>query len=115
MVFVGGPVQPETAVALVENGWDLPGWTSIVGGIGLAELDPELEPEVPRLRVFSGYAGWGPGQLAAEMTEGAWILAEGHPDDPLTPDPEGLWRRVIRRQPGLSRIFADYPDDPSLN
>jgi putative transcriptional regulator len=27
-----------------------------------------------------GYAGWGPGQLEREMTEGTWLLAPIHPD-----------------------------------
>ena len=27
-----------------------------------------------KFRVFTGYAGWGPDQLEAEMEEGAWIV-----------------------------------------
>ena len=36
------------------------------------------------LRVFAGYAGWSPGQLAGEIAEGAWACVPGRPDDVLS-------------------------------
>ena len=67
------------------------------------------------VRVFSGYAGWGAGQLEAEMVEGSWYLAEALPNDLLDPDPERLWRSVLRRQAGELAYVATFPDDPAMN
>lgn len=109
VVFVGGPVQPETAVALAE---DAP--TPCLGDVGLVDVGEE-PAGVGRVRVFAGYAGWGPGQLDAELEAGAWAIALGRPDDVFHPDPERLWRDVLRRQRGELLLWSTLPPDPSLN
>ncbi|MEK8143502.1 YqgE/AlgH family protein [Streptomyces sp. M10(2022)] len=62
-----------------------------------------------------GYAGWGPGQLEKELTDGAWYVVESEPGDVSSPRPEKLWRAVLRRQRSELAMIATYPDDPSLN
>ena len=65
--------------------------------------------------MFAGYAGWGPGQLQAEIDEGAWYVLSGEPTDAFLAEPEQLWPAVLRRQGGDFAIVATYPDDPMLN
>ena len=36
---------------------------------------------IASLRVFAGYAGWGPGQVQAEIEEGAWYVLPAEPAD----------------------------------
>ena len=48
------------------------------------------------IRAYSGYAGWAPGQLDAELARGDWILVEGNPSDVFASAPEGLWGRLIQ-------------------
>jgi putative transcriptional regulator len=36
-------------------------------------------------------------------------------EDPLTPDPEGLWQRVLHRQGGVFSVLSRFPVDPSWN
>ncbi|MER0245500.1 YqgE/AlgH family protein, partial [Streptomyces sp. HSW2009] len=94
------------------------GWRRVHGAIGLVDLEapPELlAPAVGSLRIFAGYAGWGPGQLEEELAEGAWYVVESEPGDVSSPDPEQLWRSVLRRQRSELAMVATYPDDPSLN
>ena len=67
------------------------------------------------LRVFAGYAGWGPGQLTAEIDEGAWYVLPGEPADAFYAEPDRLWPAVLRRQGGGLAMVATYPDDPALN
>ena len=110
VVFVGGPVQPEVAIGLV----DTEGESSVLGGVGVADLAAG-PPDGVRARIFSGYAGWGPGQLEAELDERAWIVVEADQGDVFDSDPERLWSRVLRRQPGILRMLATYPIDPALN
>jgi putative transcriptional regulator len=125
VVFKGGPVSPNSALALaLAQGEDEPlGWRSLDGSsltdrIGLVDLEapPELlAGGISSLRVFAGYAGWGPGQLRAEIEEGAWYVLPGEPTDAFLAEPERLWQKVLRRQGGEFAIVATYPDDPMLN
>jgi putative transcriptional regulator len=67
------------------------------------------------LRIFAGYAGWSPGQLAAELEVGAWYVVDAEPGDAFTDTPDRLWRSVLRRQQGWLAVASTAPHDPSLN
>ncbi len=125
VVFRGGPVAPNSALALAMiPGKDEPvGWRALDGApalarLGLVDLDTPprlLAPAITSLRVYAGYAGWSPGQLEAEIEEGAWYVLTAQPGDVFAPDPDRLWRQVLRRQEGDLAFLATYPDDPTLN
>ncbi|RAY15790.1 YqgE/AlgH family protein [Actinomadura craniellae] len=125
VLFEGGPVALDSALALaLMPGADEPlGWRALGGGfaagrIGVVDLDmpPALvAADVLRFRVFAGYAGWGAGQLQAEIEEGAWYLVPGEPGDAFAADPERLWPDVLRRQGGELAFVSTFPDDPTLN
>ena len=72
-------------------------------------------PSISALRVFRGYAGWGPGQLEGEIEAGAWLVLDPEPTDLFTHEPDELWRTVLRRQPGRLAWLADAPDDLDAN
>ena len=119
-LFVGGPVETNAALCLAEAraGASPSGWTEVSGPVGLTDLDTDpgaVERDLHQVRVFAGYAGWGAGQLAEEIAEGAWLVVAGHAADVFA-DPGGdLWREVLRRQGGKVALLASYPDDPRLN
>lgn len=118
LVFVGGPVSPDAAVCLARSAPDLrpPGWQPVVDGLGVLNLAEELDlAGIDRLRVFAGYAGWGPGQLEAELEEGSWYVLQADPEDALTSAPGGLWRFVLKRQGGKLALVSNFPPDPSMN
>jgi putative transcriptional regulator len=83
-VFVGGPVQPEAFMALAEFDDVEDAAAPIFGSVGFmaAEAEPE-DVSIRRLRVFAGYAGWGPGQLEAELAEPSWLVVAARPEDPF--------------------------------
>ncbi len=102
-LFFGGPVQMTGLSYLARRGtgagearWHLDG---IRGGFDATELQWHLEQDfaVEDLRIYFGYAGWGPGQLAAELAREDWYLAEADPDDVFRADPASLWRELIGR------------------
>jgi putative transcriptional regulator len=128
VVFQGGPVALDSALGLAaingaaadeDEAEEEPlGWRRVFGGIGLVDLDapPEiLAAELRSMRIFAGYAGWGPGQLEEEIAEGAWYVVEAEPADAFSNDPDDLWRRVLKRQTGELAFVATLPDDPSMN
>jgi putative transcriptional regulator len=119
VVFVGGPVRPESAIGLaLGEGEATDGFARIderQGTVDLERAPAEVQPSVERLRVFAGYAGWGAQQLEGEVANGSWFVVEAGPDDAWCDSPGDLWRRVLGRQPGRLALFADCPDDPSTN
>jgi putative transcriptional regulator len=120
VVFQGGPVALDSAlgVAVIPGDEGPLGWRRVHGAIGLVDLEapPELlGGALGSLRIFAGYAGWGPGQLEDELQDGAWYVVESEPGDVSSPRPESLWRSVLRRQRNELAMFATYPDDPSMN
>ncbi len=114
VVFVGGPVEPAIAIGVVRT--PVPTQPTAVAGVGMVDLaeDPAAVTAGP-LRVFSGYAGWGSGQLEAEMAEGAWVVLPARAEDVFTDDPLSLWSDVLRRQGGRLAMMASFPLDPSMN
>jgi putative transcriptional regulator len=124
VVFVGGPVAPSAAICLARATAHADGapqevdtWKPLFGGLGTLDLQgrPDDVPVLDRLRVFAGYAGWGPDQLEGEIEEGAWFVIDARPDDALSAEPTDLWRTVLRRQGGDFALVAMYPPDPTLN
>jgi len=115
-VFVGGPVQPEAFMAVAQFDDVTDAAAPIFDDVGF--MPAEAEPEalsIRRLRLFAGYAGWGPGQLEAELSEPTWIVVGAEADDPFADDPDELWRTVLHRKGGPFSLMETMPFDPGLN
>lgn len=122
VLYSGGPVAEDSALGLgllpgPADGPEPEGFRRIVGQWGLVDLDsdPLVTMELTALRLFAGYAGWGPGQLDDELAEGSWYVVDGGADDVFAPDPGRVWSRVLRRQPNDLRLLSNPVDDPDLN
>lgn len=119
VVFMGGPVQPTAAMSLARcapgtSPADQEGMAQVAGPIGLLDLDVDPESVAPILRgvrVFAGHAGWGEGQLEAEIDEGTWDVLAGLPDDVLAGPQTDLWFQVLRRQPFPLTWRAYHPGE----
>ena len=117
-LFIGGPVQPNGVIVLgqFEDADDAAllafddvgvmasGASMLEGGAGLRAS-----------RAFVGHAGWGPGQLDAELERGDWILEPARFDDAFCPKAGALWSEVLGRKGGSYALVARMPPDPSLN
>lgn len=105
-VFWGGPVQPRAVLSLVRTLRPGPKARTILGEVhltpDLADVKQVLDERGGRLRVriFSGYAGWGRGQLAAEVRAGSWVLDPADAATVFSPEPSRMWekvREILRR------------------
>ena len=101
-VMVGGPVSPET-------GWLIYDSTSfqtdaecveVINGLSVSASVLLLEqvahgsgPE--RVALHLGYAGWGPGQLDQEMTDGSWIPIDLEPKFIFDEGIDDRWRNAL--------------------
>src|SRR5688500_15504264 len=80
-LYIGGPVQPERGWILVSEPPAAADYRTIRDGLHLS-ASPELLRAVleqqppPRARVLAGYAGWGPGQLDAELAQSGWLMGD---------------------------------------
>jgi putative transcriptional regulator len=99
-LYEGGPVQPDVMVGLVRSPRTLPDARRVLPDVQLS-TEPRQWREVAgdaeaasRLRVYAGYAGWGPGQLAREIRVGAWIVARADARSIFSLEPSELWPRV---------------------
>lgn len=121
VLFRGGPVGLDGALAVgrVHDPDQAPlGWREVAGRLGIVDLDvpPELlSGSLSQLRVFAGYAGWGAQQLQDELAEESWYVVASEEEDVFGAHPTGLWREVLRRQPGMLAWHSTRPLDPELN
>jgi putative transcriptional regulator len=122
VVFLGGPVSQGAVIALARASVTGPSevWTPVgdLDGVGVIDLGRDAVAhgvEVDGVRVFTGYSGWGPGQLESELDEGAWYVVDAETTDAFDEAPESLWSQVLRRQGGALGRVGLYPPDPSVN
>jgi putative transcriptional regulator len=112
LVRVGGPVSPQSVVALGEFADVAEAGTHVVGALGT--LDPDSEnATLRRIRVFAGYTGWGPGQLDDELEQDAWVVTPAQLEDAF--DDGDIWSEALKRKGGGYRLLSTMPADPSLN
>ena len=111
LIHYGGPVEPEVAIALSLAG---EGMSTGLAGLSMVDLASDPAPDAPSVRIYSGYAGWGAGQLEAELATGSWYVVQASPEDPFD-TPGDQWQKVLKRQPGFLSFVSSFPDDVGLN
>jgi putative transcriptional regulator len=101
-VWVGGPVDPHRSWILVGSGDGTASGTEVADGLFLS-TSPDLvrrllEPDPPpRARLMVGYAGWGRGQLEAELEASAWLVSDVDAELIFATPPDRMWETAIRR------------------
>ncbi|MBV8401046.1 MAG: YqgE/AlgH family protein [Acetobacteraceae bacterium] len=98
----GGPVDNARGFVLHTADWTGDGSLRVTDNLALtASLDvlkAIAEGGGPRAGILAlGYAGWGPGQLDAEMTQNAWLSVS--PDERILFDDDHStkWRRALAK------------------
>jgi putative transcriptional regulator len=126
-LFLGGPVQRQALLALHRLPDAVPDSQAIADGMSIGgDVKLLLDalgksaggspgPHEERVRSYAGYAGWGSGQLAAELEQGSWIVCPGTAAQVFAPDVEHLWEQVLRGLgPDYARLVT-VPLDPRVN
>jgi putative transcriptional regulator len=118
LVYMGGPVQQEAVLCLAEFEDPDEAAILVVDHVGFVPGDGDfglIAGSTRRARVFAGYAGWGPGQLEAELEASSWIVEEADEGDLFAEPETDLWSSIMREKGGIYRVVALMPDDPSVN
>lgn len=99
-VRYGGPCEPPR-IWLVHGGETaFTDAVTIAPGVHLGSSPALLralndDPSVPAM-LFSGYAGWAPGQLERELQYKSWLPGEVTPDLVFATDPDAVWAEALK-------------------
>jgi putative transcriptional regulator len=98
-LFIGGPVNPSV-------GWILHGpmdgdieSNEIIPGVHLSASEDVLRRVASQdklnRRLFSGYSGWAPGQLAMEIRAGAWLTSDAPEGIVFSTEADEAWNKTM--------------------
>jgi putative transcriptional regulator len=99
-LYFGGPVSGQSLLFLIRSKKQPKASLRIFENVFLSADSKVLEQVLrhPRpfagLRVFSGYAGWKPGQLEAEVKKGNWLLREADTEILFNTEPGLIWQKL---------------------
>ena len=117
-INLGGPVL---GPLLAVHTQPLYSETEVVPGVFVATQRDHLDfivRQEDQFRIFSGYAGWGAGQLENELEQGGWLIMAAQ-SDLVFSAADDLWHRAaqtIAADVLISSLKIKHvPDDPSLN
>jgi putative transcriptional regulator len=101
-VWVGGPVEPERSWILTSDAAGDEQAIAVSDGVFLSTSPAMLQRIIDRtaddrMRLVAGYAGWGPGQLDAEIAASAWLSLDVQLDLVFDTPAESMWEAAIRR------------------
>lgn len=100
MLSYGGPVEPQSLLALVRiNGPSPEPADEVLAGLyitGIAVLEDwaDAPTPFPEFRAFTGYAGWAPGQLEVELARKDWRIVAGDIQAVFDSDQETQWQKL---------------------
>jgi putative transcriptional regulator len=118
-LFIGGPVQPK-ALSFLHTDEFLPE-ANVMANLNLGHsMDALMDlsesfSATQKLKLFAGYAGWSAGQLDNEMSRHDWLVHPATLDLVFHPEPDQLWKKIMKQKDVKSRLLADSPDDLSWN
>lgn len=100
-VYLGGPVQTAGLFAVFRAKENTPGTLRVLDDVFFA-LDPVVVEKLlhappQRVRFFTGFSGWAPGQLASELERGGWYVLNADAETVFRKDMEGLWEELLVR------------------
>ncbi len=125
-VYIGGPVELNSVMALLKSASKPEGADKVFGDVYLISNKDLLtktlgsSAEAAVFHTYIGYAGWQAGQLEHEVELGAWHILPGDVETVFHADPDSVWERMIRRTElqiaGVGRRrWANYPPGSGAN
>jgi putative transcriptional regulator len=104
VAYFGGPVRQEIGTVLfapvLDEGGPEDTATEVLPGVALTQHIGDLSrlAEAPpeQFRLILGYAGWGEGQLMAEILRNDWLTAPASRELIFAADPEEVWDAALR-------------------
>jgi len=102
-VFLGGPVARDRMVLLLRADAAPPESIEVFERVYATGSLSALRHSIGHgeaVRAYAGYAGWGPGQLDAEVARGDWLIGPADSKAIFDDPPNALWSRFVERFSG---------------
>ncbi len=116
-LYLGGPVLRGTLTILFRSDRPpdhlSPVFANVYASQEARVLSSQLKARESEkdLRLYTGYAGWAPGQLRAEMNRGDWRVVMADTDVVFARNPDAVWPEMFdrsqRRRVRLPASLAD--------
>lgn len=117
----GGPVQLDTLHMLhrmperiggieVDNGVY---WGGSFDALQSQSSDASLN--TADIMLFVGYAGWSPGQLEQEISDGSWLISDVSQHVVFDTAPEDVWKAAVLSLGKEYSHLVNMPVNPGLN
>ena len=108
-LYLGGPVEAAGLFAVFRAKENPKGALRVLGDVSFA-IDPavvEMVLHAPpeTVRLFNGYAGWAPGQLASELERGGWYVLNADADAVFRKNTDSLWEELVRRARAITAML----------
>ena len=75
----------------------------------------EQRISVNDIKVFSGYSGWAAQQLEGEIRRKMWTVVDVYNLDYTTSSDQSLWKNMMQNLGGEFLLWANAPQDVSMN
>lgn len=121
-VYDGGPVENDKVFFIVKGKKVTEAYTEITPEFYLTEdiesiisavLNGELD--INNVKIFSGYSGWTALQLDGEIQRKVWTVVDVYNLDYTLPNDQTLWKSIMQNLGGQFLLWANSPEDISLN
>lgn len=121
-VYDGGPVENDKVFFIVKDKKVTEIYSEInknfyitedIESIISAVLNKELS--IHDVKIFSGYSGWSAEQLDGEVQRKMWTVVDVYNLDYTLPNDQTLWKSIMQNLGGEYLLWANSPEDISLN
>lgn len=121
-VYDGGPVENDKVLFIVKGTKVTEVYSEITEDFYLTEdieniisaiLNNELK--IDDVKIFSGYSGWTAQQLDNEVLKKLWTVVDIYNLDYTLPNDQTLWKSIMQNLGGEYLLWANSPEDISLN
>ncbi|MCJ8152292.1 YqgE/AlgH family protein [Chryseobacterium sp. SSA4.19] len=121
-VYDGGPVENDKVFFIARGKKVTESFTDITQEFYLTEdieniissvLNGDLS--INDVKIFSGYSGWSSLQLDDEIQKKVWTVVDIYNLDYTLPNDQTLWKSIMQNLGGEYLLWANSPEDISLN
>ena len=121
-IYEGGPVDTDRLFFIIKGDYITESYIKIDEDFYITEdmesviaafIEEKLN--VNDIKVLAGYSGWTANQLETELKNKFWTPIEIYHLDYTSPNDQTLWKKIMQNLGGEFLIWANSPEDASMN